>query len=322
MNAEIALDASVPPSYNLSSTKLELFYPCPTHSVCFPYNVTISPGRYLLELYGAGGGIHTTQKTSTTRRLPEVDEGCIDQSLVEKYHGNTLCSPRNSAGSGGYIAGILTIHRRTKLFAHIGGQGAAASNGGYNGGGRSNSGGTSGGGATDIRVLEDDINHRIIVAGGGGGADDSTYNGNQNDGSGGAGGYPEGQGFWTQGIYNGNKTATQSSGFSFGTGESASQINDIAGAGGGWYGGYASNNQDSGAGGGSSFILTRSTHVQEASYKFNSESIYAMRISAYENGIWSGHGKIIITFLGKVCSYGRISHLNLLITFVYLLFGK
>ena len=234
----------------------------------------------MFDLYGAGAG--ATSGTSTLKR-EDSGTGCVSSYNASMFGGNAVCSPLNSAGSGGFISGSLFLKRKTKIFARIGGSGQVGNSneenilkGGYNGGGSclfANSANppTSGGGATDIRVEEDDLWHRIIVAGGGGGHDNANAaETGGDDGSGGAGGYPRGQSFWIDGEYQNKMYATQTYGFSFGQGESAQELanthqnstadlgaNDRAGAGGGWFGGHASRHGNGGAGGGSSFILTK-----------------------------------------------------------------
>ncbi|NLZ95747.1 MAG: hypothetical protein GX921_07990, partial [Bacteroidales bacterium] len=127
------------------------------------------------------------------------------------------------------MSGTINLKSNTKIYARVGGMGQVATDtektkGGFNCGGDAKihtDPPSSGGGTSDIRIYSDDLWHRIIVAGGGGGCDDYNYGtaGAINDG-GGAGGYPNGQGYWLNGKYTGNTTATQLYGFSFGQGES------------------------------------------------------------------------------------------------------
>ena len=110
-------------------------------------SVWVSPGFYILEVWGAQGG---TQNISSSR--------------------------------GGYSQAIYHVSKRQNLIVCVGKSGGCSNTksvpGGFNGGGNSNKTSQnwnhevcSGGGATDIRTskLPQD---RIIVAGGGGG---STY---------------------------------------------------------------------------------------------------------------------------------------------------
>ncbi len=131
--------------------------------------VTLPPGRYQLQCWGAQGGSNGTDSYVTTA----------------------------SAGSkGGYAEGILELTQYTTLYVFVGGQGSSSGNGGWNGGGggngsssynsgdtngRSRSGG--GGGATDIATVTSSMDYssyrtnrssasllsRCIVAGGGAG---------------------------------------------------------------------------------------------------------------------------------------------------------
>ena len=296
---------SIESKLSLNKNRLELSYPCSSHSSCYPYNISLPKGHYLFECYGASGG--SSKGTFTTQR-ETTGTSCISQDIVTKHKGNTKCDPLNSPGSGGYISTKIFINKETRFYVNIGGSGVfgdyPSTKGGYNGGGDCKySGCASGGGATDIRVLENKLTNRILVAGGGGGTDDGYLgaSGNTDDGSGGSGGYPEGQGYWAAGKYQ-NVIATQSKGYSFGIGQSADNSvpsnYDIAGAGGGWFGGYASMAPNAGAGGGSSFaLLSNSTIPSNVNYAFTTSSIYVMKLNSYANGIWGGDGKAIITKL-------------------------
>ena len=336
-------NSSIKPLYNATDSVLYLHYPCSVTYSCTSYYFYLNPGKYLFDLYGAGAG-----ETSTGSTLKREDSGkdCVSNYNSSMFGGNAACKPGNSAGSGGFISGSLTLKKRTKFWANIGGTGQIGSTnnadklkGGYNGGGSCNyySGAppTSGGGATDIRVEEDDLWHRIIVAGGGGGRDNAgAAAGATNDGSGGAGGYPRGQSFWINGVYQDKMYATQTYGFSFGQGESAaawlsphenstatSSSSDEPGAGGGWFGGHSSKNANGGAGGGSSFILTKTAvipqgyipahderyrYIENHTYAFTNNSPYAMKLEAYANGIRSGNGSIRITLLISSNLYGMM----------------
>ena len=304
-----------------------LEYPCANSYDCSAYEVTLSRGIYKFELYGASGG-YNSYSPSTLRNTSS--SSCVyNDSFVESFAGNTKCNTNNVPGAGGYIAGTINIKAKTKIFARVGGKGQRATNevttsGGFNGGGEAmiySSPAYSGGGASDIRIEADDVWHRIIVAGGGGGCDDD---GSSISGSGGAGGYPEAQGYWSNGKYNGSHVATQLYGFTFGQGESPkvlenkhensstlTSVNDCGGAGGGWFGGHASRYNNAGAGGGSSFILTKNASIPQGNisahtqlyrfveskpYAFSTKSQYVMSDVSYANGIRAGHGKIIITF--------------------------
>ena len=116
-------------------------------------SITLQPGKYKLEVWGAQGGRGSTSGSN--------------------YFG----------GNGGYSVGSIGFEETTTLFVAVGGKGgdcngAYVGSGGYNGGGTSDStgygyGSGGGGGGTDIRIGEDSLYARVIVAGGGGGG--GTY---------------------------------------------------------------------------------------------------------------------------------------------------
>ena len=164
--------------------------------------VSLVPGTYTLEVWGAQGG-----------SAADIGES-----------GGT-------GGKGGYSKGDITLLETTTLYLKKGGASyfndtIPSDVGGFNGGGDSclydafNSGG---GGASDIRIGTDSLYARVIVAGGGGGSMGST--------DGGVGGGTTGSGI-SPGTQSG------STGGSFGSGFSCSSTDD-AGGGGGWYGGGA-----------------------------------------------------------------------------------
>lgn len=135
---------------------------------------------------------------------------------------------------------------------------------------------------TQTEELQVGLLSRIMVAGGAGGQ--GLQNGGHNDyadftgyGGGVNGGYP----YTKSGLPHNHEPATQTSGYSFGKGEdgvdrnqassgSTYSLEGLAGAGGGWYGGFASNVTStsesyscSNAGGGSGYILTESSYKPE-----------------------------------------------------------
>lgn len=161
-----------------------------------------------------------------------------------------------SGGTGGYSSGEIQLTEGEKFYVYVGGVGginifsARGAAGGFNGGGSSPNdssndagAGGGGGGATHIatrngllRELGGYRDSVIIVAGGGGGA-----TGNTQDYHGGHGGGFKGN----NGVnYSGNNDitvgGTQTTGYAFGQGSSptANCHAGLAGAGGGWYGGY------------------------------------------------------------------------------------
>ena len=280
----------------LSSNKQIFNYPCLSTFNCTEYDLTLRPGLYFIELFGASGGYDEDQIS-----LFQKNWICLNPSDYG-IHSNIDCNTKqNTAGAGGYTSGTIRLRKTTRAFLSIGGKGLydykiqeeASSNcykkenmmeGGYNGGGwasnwfnvkgtATRSGAGSGGGATDIRFEENDLFHRVLVAGGGGGTDNADVGDNHgDDGSGGAGGGQIAQGFFINGVEDTKYVANQTNGFTFGYGESAQEFgslnengnhysgnSDKAGAGGGWFGGWASQNANGGASGGSSFALTSSS---------------------------------------------------------------
>ena len=319
-----------------------LSYPCGSSSTCSNYFADFPPGTYLIELFGASGGAKTEDWISTASSSDQ--NTCLYQNNITYFPGNTICQKiESSPGAGGYTSGILNLQSKTRVYIAIGGQGSYETGssstcsdgpkGGYNGGGDAclyQSGSASGGGAT-----------RIIVAGGGGGSDNCfkwEYSADD-DGSGGAGGGLKAQGFWIAGVYHNESIATQTSGFTFGNGESARTngslhdsgfkdpigANDRAGAGGGWYGGFSSHHGNGGAGGGSSFALSKNAEIpsdliesrnslydepKSEYYAFTKNSQYLIRNPIFFQGIWAGNGKAIITLISITCTHS-ISKLRL-----------
>ena len=192
--------------------------------------VTLKPGRYKLECWGAQGGYRSSS---------------------------------SYGGLGGYSVGEISLEKQTTLYVYVGGSGnTGKTSGGFNGGGKRATY-NGGGGATDIRVGTDSLYARVIVAGGGGSDGATNKNGmygggetggttTQNYGSGGGGGTQ------TSGGVGGSGNAG-----TFGQGgEGKAASNGYAGAGGGgWYGGGGSypdgsGDDDRGGGGGSGFAWT------------------------------------------------------------------
>ena len=241
-------------------------------------SVTLEPGKYILECWGAQGG----------------------------YRSNT-----NYGGKGGYSTGTLTLTQKTTIYVYVGGSGnsvTSASNsiypGGFNGGGyRYDYKG--GGGATDIRIGNASLYARVIVAGGGGSDGSSSYSGGY---AGGVSGARGNFGYGSYG-YGGSQTASYSSlsainsqgttnsssncaaGFGFG-GFGCYYASGYGGAGGGgWYGGQGtypdgSGDDDGGGGGGSGYVYSASTAsnypsgcLLNSSYYLTDASIIAGNVS-------------------------------------------
>ena len=284
------------------------------------YPVVLKRGTYKLEAYGASGG---SGNLSTTARDPQNQYKCLyDDEYVKQLKGNTKCNILSSqGGSGGYASGIIKLLKDTKIFIVVGSQGNYATNkvqGGFNGGGNAISlngiGVGSGGGSVDFRVDKDDPFHRVLVAGGGGGSDDVFwYPHPNNDGTGGSGGLPA-QGYWKEGTYQAGKEANSTFGFSFFQGESAiaiDEVSEFSGAGGGFFGGFASHFQNAGSSGGSSFALSKYIEIpsneliinhidgteERGYYAFDYNSPYLLHNVQFATGIWSGNGQARITWI-------------------------
>lgn len=148
-------------------------YPCNTSTYCKPYEITLSHGYFLIELWGAQGG-NARQLNEDSTNLP------------------------NKGGLGAYTRGKLAVHRNMKLYLYLGAKGedqttitrGVTSRGGWNFGGDGGNdphddppeSGAGGGGGVDIRLIPVDtsttdesllnqsILSRIMCAGSGGGA--------------------------------------------------------------------------------------------------------------------------------------------------------
>ena len=205
---------------------------------CPAQKVTLFPGKYLFEAWGASGG-------------------------------------GDNGGHGAYTAGIIKLSEITEFEIRVGGEGSAPLNngekrpGGCNGGGTGGAGaknssefyysGGGGGGATDVRVNTSSIKQsRILVSGGGGGACGID----PRHGTGGAAGGI--QGLPSTGE-NKISPGANEAGYQKGKGQDGRSGSEDAGGGegnggggGGWFGGFSSQDSgpgtDAGGGGGSSFI--------------------------------------------------------------------
>ena len=181
-------------------------------------SITLNPGKYKLEVWGAQGG---------------------------------------NGGLGGYSSGQIDIIVETKVYIYVGGAGSYGV-GGWNGGGGTSTGGSyGGGGATDIRE-NSNLSTRIIVAGGGGGMGHSSGYGGAGGGliggtGSGSGSYGEAYG-GTQtsgGATSSNRGSFYSTNGSFGQG-GIGFGNSGGGGGGGWYGGGGATH--GGGAGGSGYV--------------------------------------------------------------------
>jgi hypothetical protein len=238
-------------------------------------SVTLQPGTYTLETWGANGG------------------------------GGASYYPTAIGGTGGYSKGTINLTQATTMYILVGGRGTNygggdhyGQSGGYNGGGSNyvcySNGLGSGGGASDIRVLANNLYNRIIVAGGGGGAGNGSTGGH---GGGSTGGSGNGNG----GTQTAGGSGQVSGSFGQGGG-STSDHGSYNGGGGGWYGGGSSTS--AGAGGGSGYVLTSSSHkpsgyfAQNASYFMtNPVSVKYGEAGFVTNPVSTGHGYVRITFV-------------------------
>ena len=226
--------------------------------------VTLEPGVYDIECYGASGGYSSDA---------DVDE----------------------VGKGAYVKARFTITEETTLYVYVGGKGTEYSetneaNGGYNGGGSSYNG-FGGGGATDVRILKGDaletssLLTRIIVAAGGGGNSKTVtgYGGSGGGFTSGINGKPsssdrEGLGAINTEFTRGytsylddsenpsvSRSVPETELGTFGVGGSVDF--DGAGAGGGGYlGGSAAHDENAGGGGGLSYVYTTQRYAKGETY--------------------------------------------------------
>lgn len=286
-------------------------YPCESPVDCYPLDILLKKGLYLVECYGASGGDSTKSK----------------------------------GGYGAYVSGIIRIKKATRAYLFIGSKGhLLLGKPTFNGGGRAHvttndeSQGASGGGSTDIRLINSSdqrgLLSRIIVAGAGGGAEsyvDGVKGGNAM--------FYEGES-GSQGVKKGNENSIRlpsggkvnaggeagiclyhygncPSNFNghqggFGFGGNASDSNYGAGGGSGYFGGggagYAGKIVASGAGGSSyisgqkdchSFVEGKNGNIIDADTEFHSSGLFFTHIK-YRDGnetLYNESGKIIITFL-------------------------
>ena len=304
-------DIESPIAINTKNMTLHLRYPCKLPYSCSPFYGLLANGIYHIKVCGANGGVKPEEQIEGPK---------------EPDHPH----------AGGCTSGTIRIIRPTVVYVNVGGHGSKVGNrserspGGNNGGARSYyfHTPTSGGGATDIRFEKDDVFHRVLVAGGGGGSDnidDKYYN---NDGMGGSGGGTTAQGWY----FNNNQitdfpVANQTFGFTFGNGETSRDGgsnhefgvhsytgSDTCGAGGGWFGGFASNDCNQGCGGGSSYVLTQNSPIPEGKIKYHddeynlidekeyafSDRRYKFYDEKYERGVWFGNGYAEITFVHQI----------------------
>jgi hypothetical protein len=248
---------------------ISLPYPCSDSTDCTHYSVTLEPGLYDLEVWGAQGGNDSTYPTTAF------------------------------GGRGGYSKGTVQLKNITTLYVYVGGSGTGSPSGCC-------CGSSGGGGGTDIRIQSgawndaNGLKTRIIVAGGGGGRrgknfEEVEYIGNDGGGTEGptftSKGYTTSGGTQTSGGSSTYVTAYGSFGYAnantyrnvnskggYNGGSRGSDDWACGGAGGGWWGGCVSWFTGSG---GSGFVYTSSNSQCSASsdyYLFNA-STYPGNIS-------------------------------------------
>lgn len=258
--------------------------------------VTLAPGTYKLECWGAQGGNGSSNGNSNINAV---------------------------GGLGGYSVGTITLSKTQKVYIYSGGKGQTKSNtgsystvnGGFNGGGSNytcGSGG-SGGGGSDIRIGTDSLYARVIVAGGGSGTGWTI--------KGAAGG-----GILGLSNYNSSYNSTQTAGGiaytstynimptagTFGIGGNGSGSSEGgSGGGGGWYGGGGAG-YTGGSSGGSGYVYTSVTAsnypngclLNSAYYLSNAQTIagnqsFPSPTGGTETG-HSGNGYVRITKLTNI----------------------
>ena len=259
-------------------------YPCTNSTECHPINITLFPGSYILEVWGASGG----------------------------------ADKKENSAIGGYSYGILTLNEETKAFIYLGGKGVCRTTGdgptesAFNGGGAGSKDSKhkyigSGGGASDIRLINDSLHNRIIVAGGGGGS--GSY---QIQSKGGVGGGNQGEN-GDNGKYNkvnadggqgGSQTSSSSSDelYLFGEGETYQDPQyNACGGGGGWFGGSAGKRYAAGGGGGSGFV-----YITKNKYVHLPETFFLKKAHTYsgdqQKNPYYGNGCAKITFITLECT--------------------
>jgi hypothetical protein len=205
-------------------------YPCSSNSSCSYYRVTLTPGVYFFELWGAQGGdsYHSSYQT---------------------YQGAV----------GGYTAAAKSFINDTELNLYIGGMGGLYHDlsGGFNGGGTGSGNdfankGAGGGGATDVRIINGGSTTKILVAGGGDGSGTWQYGSYNQIITSGVGGGLEG-GTGTVCLGGAQTSRVDNKCYSGTSGQGASGTGEGSGGGGGYFGGNAGKSGGQN-GGGSGYI--------------------------------------------------------------------
>jgi hypothetical protein len=262
-----------------SSDKKWLFsYPCSSNSSCSYYRVTLTPGVYLFELWGAQGGDsrHTGYQT---------------------YQGAV----------GGYTSAAKSFTNDTELNLYIGGMGGLNNDisGGFNGGGKGDypehhNKGAGGGGATDVRIINGGSSTKILVAGGGGGSNTWQENNYGQVVSSGVGGGLEG-GTGTVCLGGAQTSRVDNTCYSGISGYGGNGTGRGSSGGGGYFGGNGGKGWGHNGGGGSGFIdpsiSTINGIVPVTLSGTNSFPVPSLTSSLNETG-HEGNGAIRITYVG------------------------
>jgi hypothetical protein len=262
-----------------SSGKKWLFsYPCSSKSSCSYYRVTLTPGVYFFELWGAQGG-------DSRHGGHQIYQGAV----------------------GGYTAAAKSFTNDTELNLYIGGMGGLNNDisGGFNGGGNGNNAdfynkGAGGGGATDVRIINGGSSSKILVAGGGGGSNTWQYSDYKQIISSGVGGGLEG-GTGTVCLGGAQASRVDNTCYSGTSGQGASGTNRGSGGGGGYFGGNGGKDWGHNGGGGSGYIdpsISTINGIAPVTLSgTNSFPVPSLTSSLNETG-HEGNGAIRITYTG------------------------
>lgn len=222
-------------------------------------------------------------------------------------------------GYGSYSVANIHLNKGEKLYINVGGRGTDGQSnveyaeGGYNGGGRGARGGRagrysgSGGGATSIATesglistFGNKINKLLIVAGGGAGSWSYPENHNfRTTQVGHAGGYTSTAGISTHATA---ASASQTSGYSFGT-ANAENTGESPGAGGGFYGGNSASFSASGGSGyiGNYKLFNRKMYCYNCAasniFSLETESVSCVQEEPTEKCAKIGNGYAKITYV-------------------------
>lgn len=242
--------------------------------------ITVNNANYVPAVVNVGSGSpQTFNYTGSVQSYVVPVTGTYQLEVWGASGGRNTTNGSSVAGLGGYSKGSINLAQGQTIYIYVGGKGAdtpysADSSpgtniaGGWNGGGNGTNGGAGGGGATDIRIGGTSLTYRKIVAGGAGGVgyNSGVHSGGYGGGTSGGAGTGSGTG----------SPGTQVSGYALGQGGAWNSTNDCGGGGGGYYGGYGGSTSNTSGGGGSGYIGGVTGGVMSI-------------------GVWSGHGKAVIT---------------------------